>query len=138
MTLRKALMISIAFSVWFAFSPAFGANFTGVPRIVDGDTLAIGSTKIRLEGIDAPETDQVCLNANGAHWTCGIEARDQLAAHIAGRKITCSSNGVDAYRRTLAICYLANENLNGWLVQQGWGTRTERKNLLRFSNFYVC
>jgi hypothetical protein len=76
MTLRKALMISIAFSVWFAFSPAFGADFIGVPRIVDGDTLAIGSTKIRLEPIDAPETDQVCLNPNGAHWICGIDARD--------------------------------------------------------------
>src|SRR5665213_1871030 len=51
MTLRKASMNSIAFSVWFAFSPAFGADFIGVPRIVDGDTLAIGSTKIRLEAI---------------------------------------------------------------------------------------
>ena len=28
---------------------------SGVARIVDGDTLAIGETKIRLEGIDAPE-----------------------------------------------------------------------------------
>ena len=92
MTLRKASMNSIAFSVWFAFSPAFGANFTGVPRIVDGDTLAIGSTKIRLEGIDAPETDQVCLNANGAHWTCGIDARDQLAAHIAGMSMAMVSH----------------------------------------------
>ena len=120
MTLRKASMISIAFSVWFAFSPAFGANFIGVPRIVDGDTLAIGSTKIRLEAIDAPETDQICLNASGAHWACGIDARDQLAAHVAGRNIDCTSHGIDAYRRALATCYLAGEDLNGWLVQQGW------------------
>ena len=97
-------MISIAFSVWFAFSPAFGADFIGVPRIVDGDTLAIGSTKIRLEAIDAPETDQICLNANGAHWACGIDARDQLVAHIAAREINCTSHGIDAYRRTLATC----------------------------------
>lgn len=96
------------------------ADLSGVPRIVDGDTLAIASTKVRLEGIDAPETDQVCLNANGAHWACGIDARDKLAAHIAGKKITCSSHGIDAYRRTLATCYLASEDLNGWMVQQGW------------------
>jgi endonuclease YncB( thermonuclease family) len=49
---------------------------SGVARIVDGDTLAIGETKIRLEGIDAPETDQVCLDQNAATWNCGIVARD--------------------------------------------------------------
>jgi endonuclease YncB( thermonuclease family) len=110
----------IAFVVWLVGSLAQAADFSGVPRIVDGDTLALGSTKVRLEGIDAPETEQVCLNANGVRWTCGIDARDQLVAHIAGREINCKSNGVDAYKRTLAICYLAGEDLNGWLVQQGW------------------
>src|SRR5450759_3166413 len=112
--------IVIAIITCLACWSAQAANLTGVPRIVDGDTLAIGATKVRLEGIDAPETDQVCLNENGAHWACGIDARDQLAAHIAGREINCTSSGIDVYRRTLAICYLANEDLNAWLVQQGW------------------
>jgi endonuclease YncB( thermonuclease family) len=121
MTSRQARMTLIALLFWLAFSGvARAADLIGLPRIVDGDTLAIGSTKVRLEGIDAPETDQVCLNANGVRWTCGIDARDQLAAHIADREIKCSSHGIDAYRRTLAICYLAGEDLNGWLVQQGW------------------
>jgi endonuclease YncB( thermonuclease family) len=110
----------VAFVVCLACSLAQAADLSGAPRIVDGDTLAIGATKVRLEGIDAPETDQVCLNANGVHWACGIDARDRLAAHIAGRDIECSSHGVDAFHRTLAICYLAGEDLNGWLVRQGW------------------
>ncbi len=109
----------IAFVAWLACSFAQAADLSGVPRIIDGDTLAIGATKVRLEGIDAPESDQVCLNENGIHWACGIDARDQLAAHIAGRDIECSSNGSDVYQRTLATCYLAGEDLNGWLVQQG-------------------
>jgi endonuclease YncB( thermonuclease family) len=120
MKFRQAQMTAIYFLAWSIFSSAFAADFTGVLRIVDGDTLAIGSTKVRLEAIDAPETDQVCLNAAGKHWTCGIDARDQLAAHIAGRDIKCSSHGIDAYRRTLATCYIADEDLNGWLVQEGW------------------
>ena len=99
---------------------AQAADFTGVARVIDGNTLVIDATKIRLERIDAPETDQVCLNAKAIRWNCGIEARDQLAAHVAGREIKCTSNGVDAYRRTLATCYLADEDLNGWMVQQGW------------------
>src|SRR5450759_3682119 len=120
MTVRQAWMISIALVAWLVFSPAHAAHLSGIPRIVDGDTLAIGSIKFRLEGIDAPETDQICLNANGDHWTCGIDARDQLVAHIAGREIDCTSHGTDGYRRTLAICSLTGEDLNSWMVQQGW------------------
>jgi endonuclease YncB( thermonuclease family) len=112
--------VSIAFAAWLVCSLAQAADLSGIPRIVDGDTLAISSTKVRLEGIDAPETDQVCLNASGAHWACGIDARDQLAVHIGGREMRCSSNGIDAYQRTLATCYFGNEDLNGWMVQQGW------------------
>jgi endonuclease YncB( thermonuclease family) len=108
------------FAYWAICSIAEAANISGVPRIVDGDTLVVGATKIRLGGIDAPETDQICLNANGERWTCGIDARDQLAAHIAGRVIACSSNGIDVYQRSLAICSLAGQNLNAWMVQEGW------------------
>ena len=104
--------IVIAFVAWLTCSLAQAADLSGVPRVVDGDTLAIGATKVRLEGIDAPETDQICLNANGVRWTCGIDARDQLTAHIAGRVVTCSSKGTDVYKRTLAICSLAGEDLN--------------------------
>lgn len=113
----KTLATAIVFCLACSFAHA--ADLSGVPRIVDGDTLAIASTKVRLEGIDAPETDQVCLNASGARWACGIDARDQLSAQVAGREINCTSSATDAYRRTLAICYLANEDLNAWMVQQG-------------------
>jgi endonuclease YncB( thermonuclease family) len=115
-------MMKCVFAIitFLACSLAQAAYLSGLPRIVDGDTLAIGATKVRLEGIDAPETDQVCLNASGARWACGIDARDQLAAHIAGREINCTPSGTDVYRRTLAICYLAGEDLNGWMVQEGW------------------
>ncbi len=96
-------IITTTFVFVFTCLAAQAADISGVPRVVDGDTLAIGATKIRLQGIDAPETDQVCLNGKGSHWTCGIEARDQLSAKIGGQQITSSSSGVDIYRRTLAF-----------------------------------
>ena len=111
---------AIAFVALLVCALAQAADLSGVPRVVDGDTLAIGATKVRLEGIDAPETDQICLSAIGDRWTCGIKARDQLAAHIGGRSISCSPTGTDAYKRTLGICSLAGEDLNAWMVQQGW------------------
>ena len=111
---------------------AQAADLTGIPKIVDGDTLAIGATKIRLEGIDAPETDQICLNASGSRWTCGIEARDKLVAHVAAREIACTSSGIDAYKRTLATCRLNGEDLNGWMVQEGWALA-----YVKYSSVYV-
>jgi len=99
---------------------ALSADLKGAARIVDGDTLAIGSTKIRLEGIDAPETEQFCLNSAGLRWTCGIEARNELVAHVAGRNISCALSGTDAYGRSLGTCSLEGEDLNGWMVENGW------------------
>jgi endonuclease YncB( thermonuclease family) len=112
--------IILTFLALLAWWPIQAAELSGVPKVVDGDTLAIGAVKVRLEGIDAPETDQVCLNASSARWTCGIDARDQLASHIAGRVISCKSSGHDRYGRTLGTCSVRDEDLNEWMVQQGW------------------
>ena len=49
--------------------------------VKDGDTL-IGDTSYKLDGIDAPEPDQVCLDEKGTIWRCGIEARDRLVARF--------------------------------------------------------
>jgi endonuclease YncB( thermonuclease family) len=54
---------------------AQAADVSGILRIVDGDTLAIGDIKIRLEGIDAPETDQVCKCSNSPSKSSLSEAR---------------------------------------------------------------
>ena len=39
---------------------------TGQAAVIDGDTISIGGTRIRLEGTDAPEWEQTCDDANGA------------------------------------------------------------------------
>jgi endonuclease YncB( thermonuclease family) len=124
--------ISIAIVVTLASSLVQAAELSGVSRAIDGDTLYIGATKIRLEGIDAPETDQVCLDAKGARWTCGIGARDQLASRVAGRVVSCLPSSTDRFRRTLATCSLGAENLNRWMVEQGWALA-----YVKYSSAYV-
>ena len=64
---------------------ANAADITGVPKIRDGDQIQIGSTRIRLGGIDAPSSDQLCLNNHGERWTCGVAAKEELVRH-AGNK----------------------------------------------------
>lgn len=110
-----------------------GGELVGTPRVVDGDTLAIRPSKVRLQGIDAPETDhQICLDNHGGRWTCGIEARP-TRTHIAGREITCISSAVDVYGRDLGLCSLAGEDLNGWIVRQSWALA-----YVKYSSAYIA
>ena len=104
--------------------PQSGAHasdvMSGIPQVVDGDTVQIGQTKIRLQGIDAPETDQLCLDPNGQTWACGIAARDELIKHSAGSEWDCDLASTDRYGRSLGSCFVEGEDVSAWMVRQGW------------------
>src|SRR5262245_39556090 len=91
---------------------ALADEIRGIPRIVDGDTVQIGTAKIRLQGVDAPETDQLCLDRDGKRWNCGIEARDRLAKKAGGKVWTCRTNSIDRYGRALATCEVEGSDIN--------------------------
>jgi endonuclease YncB( thermonuclease family) len=111
--------------------PASGAEVSGTPRIVDGDTVEIGQTKMRLVGIDAPETDQICLNANREKWACGIAARDELIRHSNEQLWECTTIGTDRYGRSLANCFIEGEDVSKWMVRSGWAL-----SFVRYSHAY--
>ena len=91
-----------------------------VPRIVDADTLEVAGQKVRLQGIDAPESAQSCRQATGHRYPCGDHAPQALQTRIGPDAVTCTIAGRDRYGRGLGICYAADgTDLNGWLVSQG-------------------
>ena len=93
---------------------------SSVPRIVDADTLEVAGQKVRLQGIDAPESAQSCRQAGGQHYQCGDHATQALRTRIGPDAVTCTIEGRDRYLRALGICYAADgTDLNGWLVSQG-------------------
>ena len=47
----------------------------GEARAIDGDTLQVGDTRLRLHGIDAPELRQTCEDNSGEAWACGRRLR---------------------------------------------------------------
>lgn len=109
----------LAFAVSLSTQALAAEPITGPPRIIDGDTVEIAGTRIRLQGIDTPETDQVCFTATGEHDPCGVRARDALATRYGGKPWTCTITGTDRYNRSLGSCTAGGEDVQGWLVREG-------------------
>ena len=95
------------------------ADVTGAVRVVDGDTLKVGSQTVRLHGIDAPEVKQTCTDPDGNVWTCGKRVRELAAARYHRQIANCKQVDTDRYGRMVATCKVGGEDIGQWLVQQG-------------------
>jgi len=103
-------------------------TISGVAQVVDGDTLHVGDTRVRLSGVDAPELSQRC-GPDARKVACGSMAADQLRALVQGRTVACKVVGVDRYRRSVAVCRLSGEDIGAALVEAGWATAYRRYSL---------
>lgn len=110
----RLLLIFVAFT-----SVAHADDLRGKPRIVDGDTIWIGKTKIRLHGIDTPEMKQECKDADGNPWMAGEEAKEFLKSLTDGKEVSCSSHGNDKYGRMIGSCEVGDMDINREMVVFG-------------------
>lgn len=93
-----------------ASKPAAPKTIKGRAYIVDGDTLTIRKTQIRLFGIDAPELDH----------PYGVKSKWALHKLCKGHDITAVISEVDNYGRTVAACYLPDgKDLSAEMVKLG-------------------
>src|SRR2546430_10717457 len=117
------MLMKFLLTIAFVLLPvlAEAADITGVRKIREGDHIQIGNTRIRLGGIDAPSVDQLCLNNKGERWTCGVAARDELIKHADNKPWTCHTRQtIDRRGRTVARCEVDGEDIQKWLVSNGW------------------
>lgn len=73
-------------------------------KVADGDSFAIGSEKLRLDGIDAPEYRQICKDAAGRDWECGKAARTALEQMLREPGVSCIAEAKDRYARSIVTC----------------------------------
>jgi endonuclease YncB( thermonuclease family) len=109
-----------------ALSISGGASLTGYAHVIDGDTLSVSGTRVRLEGIDAPEAGQTCRRQNGFTWSCGASATAAIRSLVGGRHVTCKPRGSDRYGRTLATCFVDGQDINAAMVRQGYAWAYKR------------
>jgi endonuclease YncB( thermonuclease family) len=98
----------------------------GSSVVTDGDTIKILHNKIRLHGIDAPERNQKCIK-NKKKYNCGVVATKALIEKINKNAVKClTQKNKDKYNRFIGICFVEQENLNKWMVRNGYAIAYRR------------
>ena len=98
----------------------------GRASVIDGDTIEIRGQRIRLFGIDAPESRQTCTDAKGAAYRCGQKAAQALDYRISDGVVTCEPKDRDRYGRMVAVCRAYGEDLSAWMTGLGWALAFRR------------
>ena len=115
---RRALFL---FIIGLLGLPALAAEpLVGTASVIDGDTIEIHGQRIRLHGIDAPESRQECTRTDGTTWRCGQQAALALSDRIGRSVVRCDARGRDRYGRIISVCLKGTEELNRWMVASGW------------------
>ena len=106
--------MKIIVALFLACGLLFGFS-AKVVKVSDGDTITVltqnkESIKVRLYGIDAPETKQ----------DFGKASKQYLSNLIAGRIVEVKSSGQDRYGRVLGTIYLDGADINAKTVEEGY------------------
>jgi endonuclease YncB( thermonuclease family) len=130
---RKTFFCIAVISTLLSFgSHALANSISGKPIVVDGDTIEILGQRIRLHGIDAPESDQFCKDKKGKSYGCGDAATRRLSKIIGWNSATCKVKDKDRYGRLVAVCSVKELDLNRQLVKEGLALA-----YLQYSHDYV-
>ena len=118
----RTSVFSSALLIIAAMLPSHAPAATATVK--DGATLQLAGNTFRLDGVDAPVVDQMCIDEHADSWACGVEARDQLVKLIGGKQVRCGDLGPDpaSRKRRLGLCIVEGESLNlsQLLVQKGF------------------
>lgn len=105
-----------------ALSSARSDTVIGRASVIDGDTIEIRGERIRLNGIDAPESAQTCGDGRGKSYRCGARAADALDQLLKASSPTrCDFVERDQYGRFVGDCYRADgTSVQAAMVRSGW------------------
>ncbi len=131
---RLAFFILIAFLsippfVTLSYGQSIIRTVNGtVTKVSDGDTVNLETPeqtilKVRLYGIDAPETEKVNNRTSAISKTgqpYGEEAKNALEKKVMGKKVKLDILDIDKYRRMVGIIYIEDRNINLEMVREGY------------------
>ena len=104
---------------------------SGSVRVSDGDTVEITSEAdgtrhmVRIWGIDAPETKQLCRDGAGRDYACGKKATERMR-ELLGETATCEIRARDQYGRAVARCFPGSRTEED-IISEGEGGMVQRR-----------
>jgi len=127
--IRIIFIVALAVVINASFTPAALRTVTGtVTKVSDGDTIHLTTPeqtklKVRLYGIDAPETPKIShqtgqINIPGQPY--GEESMKALANKLMGKQVRLDILDIDKYRRMVCMIYLDDRNINLEMVREGY------------------
>ena len=108
-------------------APTFAGEYSGVPKIIDANTIMINYKRIKLHAINPLNENQTCKN-RGKEWRCGWEAANALINMVGRHWVTCQETKELTQNEISANCYIGNNiNLSAWMIRNGWGTINKKE-----------
>ena len=108
-------------------NPAAYPKISGSASVIHANVFYIGGRYIRLYGVDAPDNDQICSNANGSSYNCGQEAVSWVRGWIDNNIIDCYLLKIEPNGQDLATCVWGDYDIGAALVGAGWALANTRE-----------
>jgi endonuclease YncB( thermonuclease family) len=124
--LLVGLLSAGGFALVLLDSSAPATEVAGPAQVADADTIAVAGRIIRLHGVDAAELRQTCRRQDSSAWPCGQMAAAALALRLGGETVRCRLLGTDRFHRALGRCWAGGDEINAWLVREGWAVAYTR------------
>jgi len=99
----------------------FKQQFSGIAKVIDGDSIIVDDREVRIFGIDAPEYRQSCFDGKNREYSCGKASRNFLYDLVNGKKVTCHYAQKDKYNRFLGKCEIGALSINQEIIRNGMG-----------------
>lgn len=108
-----------------SITPSKSDLIVGSAIVIDGDTIDVKGMRIRLHGIDAPESGQKC-EKDGQRYRCGKYATQFLDNLVRGNSVSCTPRDRDRYGRIVATCSVDDADVGETMVANGWALAYRR------------
>lgn len=93
------------------------------PEILDGDTFDCGATRVRLDGIDAPELEGHCRPGRESAPGDPYASTEHLRSLIGSATLQCRKTDTDVYERMVARCTAGETDLSCAQIESGHAIR---------------